>query len=391
MKGNTGSSIAVDPKAAGKEAAGKVKAGLTDIKIAFAYASVAYDLGQMLAGISEELPGVPVLGNTSFTGVITPEGFISGEKGFVGILALGGKDISVGVAGKPKSAGDGVCARETGRLAAQEAIKNAGKTGAPDYFYMAAPPGEEEFFLKGVTDVIGRKPFFGGSAADNAIAGEWKLFANQQVFADGITLAFFYAEQPAVNLFTGAYRETGDVGIITKVRDNRVLVEIDGKPALKQYAEWAGVDPDSLKGGNLLVYTITSPLGIKDRLGDLTAIRHPMNGNDDYSMNIGANLAEKTAVIRMAGSVDELISSAAATLESLKKKMTAPPAAFHLVHCGGRRAGIGGRIDEVAAGVKKAAGGVPFIMEFTFGEYGYEDDGNNTTGGLMLSYTGFAQ
>jgi hypothetical protein len=387
MKGNTGSSIAADPRAAGKEAAGKVKTGLADIKIAFAYASAACDLKQMLAGINEELPGIPVLGNTSFTGVITPEGFISGEKGFVGILALGGKDISVGVAGKPK----GSSARETGRLAAREAIKNAGETGAPDYFYMAAPPGEEEFFLKGVTDVIGRKPCFGGSTADNAIAGEWKLFTNQEVFADGITLAFFYAEQPATNLFTGAYRETGDVGIITKVRDNRVLAEIDGKPALKRYAEWAGVDVESLKGGKLLFYTITSPLGVKDRLGDLIAIRHPMNGNDDYSMNIGANLAEKTAVIRMAGSVDELISSASATLEALKEKMKTPPAAFHLVHCGGRLAGIGDRIDELAAGVKKAAGDTPFIMEFTFGEYGYEDDGSNTTGGLMLSYTGFAR
>jgi hypothetical protein len=181
------------------------------------------------------------------------------------------------------------------------------------------------------------------------------------------------------------------VGIITKVQNNRTLVEIDGKPALKRYAEWAKVDPDTLKGGNLLVFTITSPLGIKDRLGDLTAIRHPMNGNDDYSMAIGANLAEKTAVIRMEGSVDELIGSASETLEGLKKKMQVPPAAFHLVHCGGRRAGIGDRIEEVAAGVKKAAGGVPFIMEFTFGEYGYEDDGRNTTGGLMLSYTGFAQ
>jgi hypothetical protein len=46
---------------------------------------------------------------------------------------------------------------------------------------------------------------------------------------------------------------------------------------------------------------------------------------------------------------------------------------------------------ELAAWVKKAAGYVPFIVEFTFGEYGYEDDGNNTTGGLMLSYTGFAR
>ena len=387
MKGNTGSSIAADPRTAGKEAAEKAKNTLADIKVAFAYSSVAYDQNEMLKGIAEGLPGVPVLGNTSFTGVITPEGFITGEKGFVGIMALGGSDLTVGVAGKSKS-GD---ARATGMEAAKEAIKNAGKNSAPAYFYMAASPGEEEFYLKGITDVIGRVPYFGGSAADNTIAGEWKLFAGNKVFADGVTVAFFYVDKPLTNLYTGAYSETGDVGIITKVKNNRTLVEIDGVPALKKYAQWAGVDPESLKGANLLVYTITSPLGIKDRLGDLIAIRHPMNGNDDYSMAIGANLTEKTAVIRMKGSVDDLISSASKTLDELKKKMKAAPAAFHLVHCGGRRAGIGDRIDEIVQGVKKAAGGVPFIMEFTFGEYGYEDDGNNTTGGLMLSYTGFAQ
>ena len=387
MKGNTGSSIAADPKAAGKEAAEKAKNGLSDIKVAFAYSSVAYDQGAMLKGIAEGLPGVPVLGNTSFTGVITPDGFVTGEKGFVGIMALGGSDLTVGVAGKPKT-GD---ARATGREVAREAMKSAGKNCVPTYFYMAASPGEEEFYLKGISEVIGRVPYFGGSAADNTIAGEWKLFAGNQVFADGVTVAFFYTDKPATNLYTGAYNETGDVGIITKVKNNRTLLEIDGVPALKKYAQWAGVDPESLKGANLLVYTITSPLGIKDRLGDLTAIRHPMNGNDDYSMNIGANLAEKTAVIRMKGSVDELISSASKTVDELKAKMKATPSALHLVHCGGRRAGIGDRIEEVVQGVKKAAGGVPFIMEFTFGEYGYEDDGNNTTGGLMLSYTGFAQ
>ncbi|MDR0503447.1 MAG: FIST C-terminal domain-containing protein [Treponema sp.] len=387
MKGNTGSSVCADSKAAGKEAAGKAKNGLSDVKVAFAYASVAYNLGEMLKGVAEEMPGVPVLGNTSFTGVITPEGFITGDNGFVGIMTLGGNDLTVGVSGKPKS-GD---ARTTGKIAAKEAMKNAGKNCAPAYFYMAASPGEEEFYLKGISDVIGRVPYFGGSAADNSIAGEWKLFANQEVFADGITLAFFYADKPVTNLFTGAYRETGDVGIITKVANNRTLVEIDGVPAVKKYAQWAKVDPDSLKGMNLLVHTILSPLGIKDRLGDLTAIRHPMNGNDDYSMAVGANLTEKTAVIRMEGSVDELISSGAKTLDELKEKMKALPAAYHLVHCGGRRAGIGERIGELVQGVKKAAGDIPFIMEFTFGEYGYEDDGSNTTGGLMLSYTGFAQ
>jgi hypothetical protein len=69
------------------------------------------------------------------------------------------------------------------------------------------------------------------------------------------------------------------------------------------------------------------------------------------------------------------------------QKLGQTPGALVLVHCGGRRAGIGDRIEEVVKNIKAEAGSIPFIVNFTFGEYGYHDDGNNTTGGLMLSYT----
>jgi hypothetical protein len=388
MKAQTGASTSSNPILAGKEAAQKASAGLTDIKLAFVYSGVQYDQAALLSGVATELPGVALIGNTSFTGVITPEGFITGDEGFVGVFALSGDDLTVGVAGGVRE-GD---ARTTGGNVARAALEAAGKRTdgkieAPDLFYMVAPPGEEEFYLKGVEDVIGRVPFFGGSAADNAIAGEWLLFANDLVAADGVAVAFLYTNNAFANVFTGAYEETANVGVITKIRDNRVLEEIDGVPAIKKYAEWTDQDPANLMGGDLLVATITAPLGVKDRLGDLVAIRHPMNGNDDFSMNIGANLAVNTAVIQMRGDVDTLISSAGDTIRAAIAKLGETPAALHLIHCGGRRAGIGDRIDELADAVIAAAGDIPFIVEFTFGEYGYEDDGNNTTGGLMLSFT----
>ena len=140
-----------------------------------------------------------------------------------------------------------------------------------------------------------------------------------------------------------------------------------------------------------LVETITAPLGVKDRLGDLIAIRHPMFANEDYSMNIGANLAVNTAVIQMEASVDELINSTGKTLKETNKELGEDAGAYLLVHCGGRRLGIGDRIDEVAEQLKKEAHGVPFIAIFTFGEYGVKDHGANTTGGLMLSFTAFAK
>ncbi|MCE5201636.1 MAG: FIST C-terminal domain-containing protein [Synergistaceae bacterium] len=387
FKAKVGSSISASAKTAGMEAAAAAKSGLDSVKMAFVYGSCEYNIDQMMAGVKEVLPGVPALGNTSFTGIITPNGFVGSDDGFVGVMAFSDENMTVGVAAAER----GSDPFATGRSVALEAMKNAGKTCAPNFFYMAASPAEEEFYLKGISSVIGRIPFFGGSAADNSIAGKWKLYADGKNFGDGVVTAFFYTDVKMTNLFTGAYRETDDFGVITKVRGNRTLVEIDGVPAMQKYAEWMGCDKSSLLGMDLLVAAIGAPLGVKDRLGDLTAIRHPMNGNEDGSMAIGNNLAEKTCVIRMEATVDELIDSTGSTLRSLIAKMDTKPAAFHLVHCGGRRAGIGDRIGEVAEQIKKAAGDVPFIVEFTFGEYGFESDNNNTCGGLMLSFTGFGK
>ncbi|MDR2157475.1 MAG: FIST C-terminal domain-containing protein [Clostridiales Family XIII bacterium] len=393
LRTNVGSSVNADVRQAGAEAAAAAKSGLDGVKLAFVYSGVQYDQKLLLQSVADELPGVPLIGNTSFTGVITPEGYIGGDDGFVGVFALAGDELTVGVAGSAKE-GD---ARTTGAKVAKAAIAAAGKPtegkiAPPDYFYMVANPGEEEFFLKGVEDVIGRVPLFGGSAADNSIEGYWSLFTQDLVTGDGVAVAFFWADEPGgfANLFTGAYNETDNFGVITKVRDRRTLVEIDGVPAIEKYAAWRGLKTDDLLAGNLLAATIVAPLGVKDRLGELTAIRHPMFGNDDLSMNIGSNLAEKTTVIQMEGDVDQLIRSAGEQVGLLIKKLGKKPAGLHLVHCGGRRAAIADRIGEVYASVKTAAGDIPFIVEFTFGEYGYFDDGNNTTGGLMLSFTAFA-
>ncbi len=384
LQAKTGSSTNKNAKTAGSEAAKAAKEGLSGIKLAYAYASCEYDLDAMLAGIAEEMPGVPVIGNTSFTGVITPEGFITGEDGFIGMMAIADEDMTVGVASVEKED----CAVCAGVEVAKKAMEAAGKSTPPDYFYMTAPSGEEELYLKGITKVIGRVPFFGGTAADNTIEGNWLLYTDKGVFADGVAVAFFYTDKAMKNKFTGAYHETSDMGVITKIEGKRTLVEIDGVPALEKYAAWRDMPVEKFAGGDLLSESITSPLGVKDRLGDLVAIRHPMNGNEDHSINVGNNLAVGTAVVRMEATVDELINSTGETLTTLKGQMK-NPGAYHLVHCGGRRAGIGDRIDEVVEQIKAAAGDVPFIVEFTFGEYGFEQDGMNTCGGLMLSFTGF--
>jgi hypothetical protein len=387
LKASVYQSDKLDAREAVREVVQGLKAQDPDVaqaKVVFAYSSCAYNIPSMLDEFSAQLPDVPVIGNTSFTGVITPKGFVGGD-GFLGAMALNDPDMAVGVAAEPKTdaSQDAV---ELGEKVARLAMKAAGKDCAPSYYYMAASPAEEEYYVKGITHVIGRVPFFGGSAADNAIAGDWKLYTSSGDFADGVAVAFFYTDKPMANVYTGAYHETGDVGVVTKVIGNRTLAEIDGVPALEKYAEWRGMDIDSLRGSALLSASVVSPLGVKDRLGDLVAIRHPMAGNDDDTIGLGNKVAKNTAVIRMEATVDELIDSTGKTLGELGEKVE-DPVAYLLVHCGGRRAGIGDRIGEVADQLKSAANGVPFLCEFTFGEYGQVDDGANTCGGLMLSFT----
>lgn len=384
LKSKVGYSKNADAYEAGVETAKVASEGIAP-KIGLLFNSVGYDQKKFMEGIKSVMPNTDVIGCTTSAGILVSDGYMIDEAGTAEMLTLDDEDMTVACYGMAKKKS----ARETGREVAIKALEKAGLDYAPDYFFMSASPAEEEEYIKGIQDVIGRVPCFGGSAADNTVEGKWSIFYNDTIFNDGVVAAFFYTAKDIATVYTGAYNETKDMGIITKLNNVRVLAEIDGEPALDKYKKWRGLKDEDVNGGNLLVTTITSPLGVKDRLGNLTAIRHPMNGNDDKSMNIGANLAEGTAVIRMEATVDELINSTGKTLKELKKKC--PNAgAYLLIHCGGRRLGIGDRMNEVYEQLKKEAGDVPFITVFTFGEYGYTaDDQTNTTGGLMLSFTAF--
>jgi hypothetical protein len=97
-----------------------------------------------------------------------------------------------------------------------------------------------------------------------------------------------------------------------------------------------------------------------------------------------------TAVVLMGSSPDALIASTSMAIAKVDERLGSKPGAYLLVHCGGRRGGIGDRIGEAWREIKTAAGDAPFIGVCTFGEYGFEDWSANTCGGLMLSFAGFA-
>ena len=393
LKSKVGHSIDANNFKAGVETATKATEGMQNVKIGFLYTSEKNDMKEVVKG-ARNIIDAPVIGCTSSGAIMTPDGIISSDNGFAGMMVLDDPDMTVGVACHEA----GKDARAIGRKVAIEAVENARTTRAPAYFYMVASPKEEEDYLMGIQDVIGRVPVFGGSAADDQVEGKWKIICNDKIFTDGVAVAFFYTDNEIVTSYTGAYNETSNVGIITEVKDNRTFVSIDGISALKKYGQWINTKPEKLKGRDLLTASITKPLGVKDPLGNLTVIRHPMFGNDmgtkttaDDTITLGNKVVPGTAIIQLEATVDELINSTGETLKDVRKQLYTEPAAYFLVHCGGRKLGIGDRIEEVHKQLVKEAKGVPFITVFTFGEYGYDEHSANICGGLMLSFTAFGK
>lgn len=389
LKTKVGYSENADAYASGVEAATMANK-VENPQVGLLFTSCNQDQAATIKGIKSVLGNVPLVGCTSSAAICTHDGYLNKETGYSGLMLFGG-DVEVVTAGSKKTSAS---AREIGREIAKEAMsKVKDKTRKPDYFFMSASPANEEEYIKGIQDVIGCVPVFGGSAADNTVEGKWSIINDTETFADGCTIAIFFTNSEMKNLYTGAYNETKNAGIITKVKDRRTLVEIDGEPALKKYASWVNKDVETLKGGDLLTATITAPLGVKNTIGRTIAVRHPMFGNDDYSMNIGADLAENTAIIALENTPEGILNANAKTVKELDNLMNSDASSYFLVHCGGRRLGlqIAGNEDKIYPEIKKAIPDKEFLMVFTFGEYGRAEHSDNTVGGLSLSFTGFGK
>ncbi len=386
FKTKVGYSTNLDPFQAGAETALTVTKE-NSCKAGIIFANADMDVQKVLEGVKSVFGNKPVIGCTSSGGIVVPDGFITGDA-YCGMMSFAGDDLIMGAAGYEKGK---ETARELGKKIAREAITNAGIKKVPSYFYMVASPKEEEEYLKGIQDVIGNVPFFGGSAADNTIEGKWSIFCNDKVFRDGCAVLFFYAKNECKSVFTGAYEETKNAGVITKINGKRILSEIDGEPALKKYAEWLGKDVEELKGINLLKEAILNPLGTKDVLGNITVIREPLVGNDDLSMSMNNEVVCNTAVFKLESTVEKMLKSNSLVIGQVNEKMKSSAQSYLLFSSFGRKIILGDNITQIHKEIKDAVGDKEFIMAFTFGEYGSNEHSSNSCGGLMLSFTGFSE
>ena len=219
MKTKVGYSENVDAYTSGVETA-KMANKIENPQVGLLFTSCVQDQKEIMKGVKSVLKDIDIVGCTSSAAICTHDGYLNKPTGYSGMMLLGG-DAKVVAAGSPKTNDD---ARTIGRKLATKAVKGANCIEKPSYIFVSASPKEEEEYLKGIADVVGDVPVFGGSAADNTVEGKWSLLYNGEAFADGCVMALIYADTEIKNLYTGNYIETNDAGLITEVKDKRTLV-----------------------------------------------------------------------------------------------------------------------------------------------------------------------
>lgn len=359
------------------------------------FSTVDYDSTEVLNEVRSRLPDTQIYGGTSCLSVQTRDGL---HVGGLALLAVSSQDVTFGVGGA--NTDEFSSARDASKVAIQAAIDAAGEDGNPKLVLMTAAPGNEEDILQGIEDIIGSDvPVIGGSSGDNDITGQWRQFANDHVYSNGISLAAVYTDFNVGWAFEAGYLRTENSGVITKAQ-GRVIYEIDGLKAADVYNNWTGgiVSEELENGGSVLSKTTFHPLAkvIDNGEKEYTLSIHPL-GIDaaDRSLSVFTDVEEGDELVLMHGDWELLLNRALTTpsdaLES--KDISEEDVVFGIyTFCAGTMLAIPeDERPKMPSLVGTVIGDAPFIGTFTFGEQGYIAGVGNVHGNLVNSMIVFTE
>lgn len=385
FKTKVGYSIKENANECGKEIA-TIASSAGSLKLGMLFTSANMDQKKILDGVKSVLGNKPIIGCTSSNGLIVKEGVITGNN-YAGMMGFIDDEMIVGVAGSEA----GKEPREIGKKIAREAITNAGIKKVPSYFYFVSSPENEEEYLKGIEDVIGNVPFFGGSCADDSYTGNWNIIYNDKIINDGCAVAFFYAKNECVTSLENPYEETSEVGIVTKVEENRKILEIDNTYAAEKYKNSTNIELEEVLNKGLTFKTILNPYGIKDINGRITAIRYPMIFNEDGSIYVSNDIVPNSALIKMNTTKEKMITYLSRNTEKLISNSKREIDSFLFLYSGFKKYYLGENANELYKEIKKITGEKEFLMAFTFNEYGIKNHSASTCSSLSCTFTGFTK
>ncbi|MBL8720508.1 MAG: FIST C-terminal domain-containing protein [Myxococcales bacterium] len=238
----------------------------------------------------------------------------------------------------------------------------------------------------------GTVPVYGGSAADDDLRGEWRVFAGATVAREGFALIGFATPREVHGSFVAGYAPTAMRGIVTAAT-GRIVQTIDGQPAARVYDGWSGgrISAQLATGGVVLAATSLQPVGRQiDRVGSVPRylLSHPHEVLPGGSLAFFTDMKVGDELVLMLGSSDSLLDRTRVVAHRALGAGSAPLAGGVLTYCGG----CGGVIEDtgarrVAQLFAERIGSAPFIGAATFGEQGcfLDPTPTNRHGNLMCN------
>ncbi|KAL7559952.1 hypothetical protein ACA910_008273 [Epithemia clementina (nom. ined.)] len=372
QKAGYGVSSAESTDAAVTEAVFKAKemlGGDATPTMAFVSATVSRDIEEVRRAFVKQLPDKILMhGITSSAALLQPGfGSVAASVGCLLISSNDDNDFATAFDAK----GDG----------AQAAAALKEKMEAPRAILMGTTPGAEEGVLESLSQAFPGVPVFGGTAADDALNGAWKVWSVEASSGTGVSLVGIGPNVPFGASMVGPYTPTGKKCIATKTEGRRVF-EIDGKPAADWVYEWLGdeVKDQYEKGGLVLPETAQKPIAVQTQEGEeyITAHCAAFSGAVDSPqgtyVDFFAPIPQGSILTVMdsgdgpetgyASALNEAFETAQAGLESTTAK------AGLLIYCGGMAIAVGDNLDSglTSDEMELKAGKIPFLGMTCFGE-----------------------
>jgi hypothetical protein len=357
-----GRSAVADGFTAGSDAAALALQG-QDPKLVIVFCSQSYDLAELLRGIHQSAPGVPLVG-CSTAGEISTNG---PSDATVVVAALGGAGFQVSVA---SAAGVRGRLREAGAEVAGCIQGVEGSAHRVLLMLTDGLSGDQQELVRGAYSVLGAAvPLVGGCAGDDLNLQHTYQFHDSHVIEEGIVAVAIGSDAPIGIGVSHGWRKVGEPMLVTRSADNRVYT-LDDRPALDVYLERlqapadVRTDPDAFTR-----FALTHPLGLSRRSGQ--EVRFVKEAHfDDRSIGCIAGVPQGGQTWMMEGDEESVLQATdAACADAVAMLGEQGSIGFLAFDCIARRGVLGDEgIRREVSRIGANAGGAPVAGFYTLGE-----------------------
>lgn len=359
-----GQSAGRDAFTSGSEATSAALQG-DDPKLVIVFCSQAYNLPDLIRGVRESAPGIPLVG-CSTAGEISTGG---PSDSTVVVAALGGPGFRVSTA----SAAD-----VRGRLRDAGADVAACIGGVEGSAYRVllmltdGLSGDQDEVVRGAYSVVGAAvPLVGGCAGDDMKSKRTFQFRDSEVLEAGIVAVAIGSDARIGVGVSHGWRKVGEPMLVTRSAENQVYI-LDDRPALDVYLERFHAPDDVCRDAEAFTrFALTHPLGLSRRSGE--EVRFIKGANfEDRSIECIAQVPQGGLTWIMEGDIESVIeatdSACAGALATLEN---GHPIGLLAFDCIARREVLGDEgIRREVSRIGDSAGGAPVAGFYTFGEIG---------------------